>query len=121
MHLAINRISLFFALFVFALVQVRAGAATPVFLTGTGGTDPYPNYSSFNSVPVGKSLVIPIAVSGSGPMTYSVSSSSPALAPIIKTGYPVMNFMWRMPVSPARSPRFIHSPAAWMEAILTVG
>lgn len=69
------------------------GGVPPLFLTGTDANSSYPYYyqSPYNSVPVGKTLVLPIAVSGSGPITYSVSSNSPAFLPIIKTGYPVMN------------------------------
>jgi len=101
MHLPLNRLTLFFVLVLFAVFPTRAGVVPnvtgtsipPVFLTGTSVNDPNPYYqgSPFNTVPVGKTLVLPIVVSGSGPMTYSVTSSSPALAPIIKTGYPVMN------------------------------
>ncbi len=85
-----------FALLLIALAAVlptRAGATTPVFLTGTGAGQPDPYYfqTPFNGVPVGKTVVIPVVVSGSGPMSYSVTSSSSGLEPIIKTGYPVMN------------------------------
>jgi len=94
MHLALNRLALILALILPALLPDRAGATTPVFLTGASANSADPFYglsSSFGSVPVGKTLVVPIAVSGSGPMTYSVTSTNPALAPIVKTGYPVMN------------------------------
>ena len=91
MNLALNRLALLFALL---LLPVASRATTPVFLTGTsvGDTDPfYGSGGSYTTVPVGKTLVVPIAVSGSGPITYSVTSSSAYVAPIIKTGYPVMN------------------------------
>jgi uncharacterized repeat protein (TIGR03803 family) len=70
-----------------------AKGQTPVFETGSSASDPYPYYqqSPFNTVPVGKTLVLPIVVSGSGPITYSVKSSSAVFLPVIKTGYPVMN------------------------------
>jgi len=89
MNLALNRLAPLLALC--GLLQPPARAANPpVFLTGSSQSDPYPYYASFNSVPVGKTLVVPIAVSGSGPLTYTVTSTSPVLAPIVKTGYPVM-------------------------------
>jgi len=62
-----------------------------MFLTGTSPSAADPYYPSFASVPVGKSIVIPIAISGSGPIAYTVTSSSPGIATIVKTGYPVMN------------------------------
>jgi uncharacterized repeat protein (TIGR03803 family) len=91
MNLALNRLSLLFALLLFPLV---CRATTPSFLVGTTSTDAYPYYGSsgsYTSVPVGKTLVVPIAISGSGPMTYTVTSSKHGVVPIIKTGYPVMN------------------------------
>ena len=90
MNPALHRLG---SLIVFLLLgAVSAYAAdSPVFLTGTGGA--YPDYTqeAFSSVPVGKTVVIPVAVQGSGPMQYSVTSSTPALAPLLKTGYPVMS------------------------------
>ena len=91
MNLALNRLSLLFALLLLPLVS---RATTPVFLTGSSSSDTNPFYgstSSYTSVPVGKTLVVPVAVTGSGPITYSVTSSSPYVVSVIKTGYPVMN------------------------------
>jgi len=64
-----------------------------MFLTGTFSASPYPDYgANFSSVPVGKTLVIPVAITGTtAPMSYSVTSSNPSLAAVVKTGYPVMN------------------------------
>ena len=93
------RPALFFAIFLALFVSARAGAP-PVFLTGTGSTtvtSPYPDYLRSNpgenlkTLPVGKTLVVPIVVSGSGPMTYTATSTTKAMVPIIKTGYPVLN------------------------------
>jgi uncharacterized repeat protein (TIGR03803 family) len=88
-----SRLAIIPALLFAALVPARGAVppVPPVFLTGTGG--PYPDYTqqSLKTLPVGKTLVVPIVVSGSGPISYSASSSSSSLVPIIKTGYPVMN------------------------------
>ena len=91
MHLPSQRLALFFALLLCAFLSARA--SSPVFLTGTGPADPYPDYSqsAYSTVPVGKTIVIPIAVSGTAPVAYSVTTSTPIVQPIIKTGYPVMN------------------------------
>jgi uncharacterized repeat protein (TIGR03803 family) len=90
MNFALNRLASL--LFLLLLIGLPAAAQTsaPVFLSGSTSASSYPDYSNFNSVPVGKTLVIPVAISGSGPMTYSATSTSSALIPIIKTGYPVM-------------------------------
>jgi len=91
MHLPPNRL----ALIAIALLLTVAGARayTPLFEVGTSGTSPDPFYGEapYTSLPVGKTLVVPVVVSGSGPISYSVTSSSPAIVPIVKTGYPVMN------------------------------
>jgi uncharacterized repeat protein (TIGR03803 family) len=92
MKFAFPRLSL---LFVFLLIAVAGGRAMagPEFMVGTTSTSADPDYnaSPFDSVPVGKSLVLPIVVSGTGgPIAYTASSASSALIPVIKTGYPVM-------------------------------
>jgi uncharacterized repeat protein (TIGR03803 family) len=94
MHLPLNRLARVLILLLFALLPAGALAQNPpVFQVGSSSTSPDPYYaqSPFNTVPVGKTLVLPVVVSGSGPLTYSVTSSSPALAPVVKTGYPVMS------------------------------
>ena len=96
MHFPAVRLAPFCALLFCALVPARAQVAPPVsgtsvppvFITDSTVS---PAVTSGTSVPVGKTIVIPIVVSGSGPMTYTVKSSSPAIQPIVKTGYPVMN------------------------------
>jgi uncharacterized repeat protein (TIGR03803 family) len=90
MRLVLNRLVPFIALLSFGLLPVRGASAAPVFLTGTSG--PYPNYDQevFSTVPVGKTLVLPIAIQGTGPMAYTVTSTNPGILPIVKTGYPVM-------------------------------
>jgi uncharacterized repeat protein (TIGR03803 family) len=87
-----TRVVLLLALVLLWMLPARVHGA-PVFLTGTATGSANPYYpANFSSVPVGKTLVIPIAISGtSAPMSYSVTSSSPSLIPVVKTGCPVMN------------------------------
>jgi uncharacterized repeat protein (TIGR03803 family) len=91
MHLPLNRLALIFTSLLLALTGARA--VQPMFEVGTSGTSQFPYYaeSPYTTVPVGKTLVVPVVISGSGPMSYTVKSSSAAIVPIVKTGYPVMN------------------------------
>ena len=102
MYFPPNRLALICAIFLASILPGYAGVTAlvtgtsvpPVFLTGSNGTSAKPYYGAlgdFGTVPVGKTLVVPIVVSGSGPMKYTATSSSPAVQPIIKTGNPVMN------------------------------
>jgi len=94
MHSPPHRLALLCALLLLPLLPARAVNSTavpPIFLTGTGGAFPDYTQASLRTLPVGKTLVLPVVLSGSGPMTYSASSSSPALIPILKTGYPVLD------------------------------
>ncbi|HEX4086522.1 MAG TPA: choice-of-anchor tandem repeat GloVer-containing protein [Chthoniobacteraceae bacterium] len=100
MRLTLNCLALSFALLLNAALSVCMGAQPqvtgtanpPLFHVGQSGTDNYFQYSNttLTEVPVGKTLVLPIAVSGSGPMTFTATSSNPGLVPMVKTGYPVM-------------------------------
>jgi len=85
------RLALLASLLLTCLLPAGAGAA-PTFLTGTSTSSAYPYYSagSFSSLPVGKTLVVPVAISGTGPMSYAVTTSNPSLVAVVKTGYPVM-------------------------------
>lgn len=85
------RVVFLLALLILWLLPLGAGAASPVFLTGTSSGSANPYYPYFSSVPVGKTLAVPVAISTSGTMTYSVKSSSPYLTTVVKTGCPVMN------------------------------
>ncbi len=96
MRLSPNRLVSFFTLFaVLSTLSQAAASAQPTFMVGTSSTDTYPYYQQipFNTVLVGKTVAMPIVVSGSGPITYSVTSNTPAILPVIKTGYPVMNIV----------------------------
>jgi uncharacterized repeat protein (TIGR03803 family) len=88
-----NRLVRLLALLMLPLCGARAvnsNMEPPEFLSGTSGG--FPDYTNdFRTLPVGKTIVVPIVVSGSGPMTYSATSTSASLLPLIKTGYPVMN------------------------------
>ena len=57
------------------------------------GTSPYADYNQapYTSMPVGKTLVLPVVVTGSGALRFSAKSDNPAIVPIIKSGYPFLN------------------------------
>jgi len=87
MHFPPRRLALLFPLIALFSAQ---GASVPVFLSGSATA--YPDYTQRNlsTIPVGKTVVVPVVVSGSGPISYSATSSSSVLMPVVKTGYPVM-------------------------------
>ncbi len=86
------RLLLFIALILPLFLPERAEASA-AFLSGTTANSPYPYYQQyFSSVPVGKTLVVPVAITGTSvPMNYSVTSSNPNILAVLKTGCPVMN------------------------------
>jgi uncharacterized repeat protein (TIGR03803 family) len=94
MNSALNRIRFIAWWLAVLLLPLMTRAAAPMFMMGSSGTDSFPFYgdgSAITKLPVGKTIAVPIVVSGSGPMAYTASSSVPGLQSVIKTGYRVMN------------------------------
>jgi cyclophilin family peptidyl-prolyl cis-trans isomerase len=68
-----------------------ACASAPIFLQAASPTiDPLP--STVQAVPIGKTLVVPVAVSDSDddPVSISVASNKPGLTAQVRTGYPLL-------------------------------
>jgi cyclophilin family peptidyl-prolyl cis-trans isomerase len=79
--------TLFFAPFLRLAVVVSCGF---VAANSALRADPVIADIPAQSVPCGKSLVVPVKVDGVGPMTFSVKSSTGKIIPLVKTGNPYL-------------------------------
>ena len=67
-----------------------------IFVTGTGLAAPVIDPIGSVTIPAGKSLILPVtATSTSGPLTYTVASSSHEIAAILHTNSP----FWQLSVA----------------------